>query len=235
MVNKMINFKNLGRGVALASSTLALGSALAISSSIYSAQAATLGAINITGAATIGNLDDESPDNDFVSFSEPFTTVSSEGVLSNLTASSISTINLERTGTGVEALGTISTSYSANTSSPFITFTDGSTFVVNNSSTLAIRDFTSSDDVNIVGYTFPDLQGSFINSAGKYTSQGVLTANQISGTGVNGSFSFTLSAVEFGGPHSVPEPTTTSALVALGMGAFFTNNLVKKSKVKIKA
>lgn len=230
----MINFKNLGRGVVLASSTLALGSALAISSSISSAQAATLGAINITGAATISNLADESPDNDSVSFSEPFTTVSSDGVLSGLTASSISTINLERTGTGVVNSGTTSTNYSATTSSPFITFTDGSTFVVN-SPTFASRDFTSSDDVNIVGYTFPELQGSFFSSAGEFTSQGVLTANQISGTGVNGSFSFTLSAVDFGQGQIIPEPTTTGALFALGMGAFFTNSLVKKNKGKIKA
>ncbi|MBD2500288.1 hypothetical protein [Anabaena azotica] len=230
----MINFKNLGRGVALASSTLALGSALAISSSISSAQAATLGSINITGEANISNLTDESPENDSISFNGPFTTVSSSGELSGLTANSISTINLDSPGTGVEVSGTTLTSYSATFSNPFISFNDGSTFVVDNP-TSASRNFTTSADENLVGYTFPELRGSIFNNNRELISEGVLTANQISGTGVNGSFSFTLSAVNVGVGPDIPEPATTGALVALGIGAFFTNNLAKKSKVKIKA
>ncbi len=234
MVNKMNNFKNLGRGVALASSTLALGSALAISSSISSAQAATFGAINITGGATISNLTTASPVSDTVSFTSPYTTVSSRGLLSGLVANSISTINLQRTGTGVVASGITSTPYSATTSTPFITFNNGTTFVVDNPF-LASRSFTTADDVNIVGYTFPELRGTLFTRNRRFISEGILTANQISGTGVNGSFSFTLSAVNFGGGQPIPEPATTGALVALGMGAFFTNNLVKKNKVKVKA
>jgi hypothetical protein len=234
MVNKMINFKNLGRGVALASSTLALGSALAISSSISSAQAATLGAINITGEANISNLTDESPENDSISFTGPFSTVSSTGELSGFTASSISTINLDSPGTGVEVLGTTLTPYSATFSNPFISFGDGSIFVVD-SPTSASRTFTTSANGNLVGYTFPELRGSIFSNTRELISEGILTANQISGTGVNGSFSFTLSAVSLGQGRDIPEPTATGALVALGIGALFTNNLAKKSKVKIKA
>lgn len=234
MVNKMINFKNLGRGVALASSTVALGSALAISSSISSAQAAILGAINITGEASISNLTDESPENDSISFTGPFNTESSTGELAGFTANSISTINLNTPETGVDAFGTVSTPYSATFSSPFISFGNGSIFVVD-SPTSAIRSFRSSANGNLVGYTFPELRGSIFNNTRELISEAILTANQISGTDIDGSFSFTLSAVNLGQGRDIPEPTTTGALVALGIGAFFTNNLAKKNKVKIKA
>ena len=234
MVNKMRNFNNWGRNVALASSTLALGSALAISSSISSAQAASLGAINITGEAIIGNVIDESPENDTISFTAPFTTVSSSGPFSGLIASSISTINLLRTDAGVEVAGTTLTPYSATTSFPFISFVDGSNFVVDDAS-VAGRNFTVGNGENIVGYTFPELRGTFFSSTGEFLSEGILTANQISGTSVNGSFSLTLSAVDVGIGQPVPEPTTTGALAALGMGALFANNVVRKKKVKINA
>lgn len=234
MVNKMTNFKNLGRGVALASSTLALSSALAISSSISSAQAVSLGAINITGEANITNLTEASPENDTISFTAPFTTVSSEGAFAGLVASSISTINLTRTGAGTTVLGTTLTPYSSTSPDPFISFLDGSTFVLDQAP-IAGRNVTPSIDGNVVGYTFPELRGTLFSSTRELISEGILTANQISGTGVNGSFSFTLSAVNVGRGQGVPEPGTTGALVALGIGAFFTNNLVKKNKVKIKA
>ncbi|HBW28668.1 hypothetical protein ACN23B_01835 [Anabaena sp. FACHB-709] len=230
----MRNFQNWGRSVALASSTLALGSALAISSSISSAQAASLGAINITGGAIIGNVIDISPDNDTISFTAPFTTVSSSGPFSGLVASSISTINLVLTGAGVEVLGTTVTPYSATTTAPFISFVDGSNFVVDDPS-IAGRNFTPGDDENIVGYTLPQLRGTFFSNTGDFLSEGILTANQISGTGINGSFSLTLSAVEVGIGQPVPEPATAGALAALGIGALFTNNVVKKKKVKINA
>jgi len=45
----------------------------------------------------------------------------------------------------------------------------------------------------------------------------------------------TLSAVEVGIGQPVPEPATAGALAALGIGALFTNNVVKKKKVKINA
>lgn len=234
MVNKMRNFQSWGRGVALASSTLALGSALAISSSISSAQAASLGAINVTGGAIIGNLTDISPNNDTISFTAPFTTVSSSGPFSGLVASAISTINLERTGTGEEVLGVTLTPYSATTTAPFISFVDGSNFVVDDPS-VAARNFTPGNDENIVGYTLPQLRGTFFSNTGEFLSEGILTANQISGTDVDGSFSFTLSALSVGGGQPVPEPATTGAFVALGIGALFTNNVVKKKKVKINA
>jgi hypothetical protein len=234
MVNNMRNFMNLGRGLALASSTLALGSALAISSSISSAQAVSLGSINITGEANISNLTEASPENDTISFTAPFTTVSSEDAFAGLVASSISTINLTSSGAGTNVLGTTLTPYSSTIPAPFISFTNGSAFVLDEAP-IAGRSFTPSLGENIVGYTFPELRGTLLSGTNEFITQGILTANQISGTAVNGSFSFTLSAVGFGEPQDVPEPTTTGALVALGIGAFFTNNLAKKSKVKIKA
>jgi hypothetical protein len=235
MVNKMKNFMNLGRGVALASSTLALGSALAISSSISSAQAVSLGSINITGGATISNVTDPSPANDTILFTAPFTTVSSVDAFAGLVAKSISTINLTRSGAGTEVFGTTLTPYLFTTPTPFISFTNGSTFVLDEAP-IAGRSFTPSLGEDIVGYTFPELRGTLLSSTNNFISQGVLTANEISGTGVDGSFSFTLSATNISRElRDIPEPTATGALVALGVGAFFTNNLAKKSKVKIKA
>ncbi|WP_224089328.1 PEP-CTERM sorting domain-containing protein [Nostoc sp. MS1] len=230
----MTNFKNWGRGVALASSTLALGSALAISSSISSAQAVSLGSINITGGSTISNVTDPSPANDTISFTAPFTTVSSEGAFAGLVANSISTINLTSSGAGTEVSGTTLTPYSSTIPTSFISFTNGSTFVLDEAP-IAGRSFTPSLGENIVGYTFPELRGTLLSSTNDFISQGILTANQISGTAVNGSFSFTLSALNVGVGQPVPEPTTTGALAALGIGALFTNNVVKKKKVKINA
>jgi len=234
MVNKMKYFMNLGRGVALASTTLALGSALAISSSISSAQAVSLGAINITGGATISNVTDPSPANDTISFTAPFTTVSSVDVFAGLVASSISTINLTSSGAGTNFLGTTLTPYSSTIPSPFISFTNGSTFVLDEAA-IAERIFTPSLGENIVGYTFPELRGTLFSRTNDFISQGILTANEISESGLDGSFSFTLSAINVRERRDIPEPTATGALVALGVGAFFTNNLAKKSKVKIKA
>ncbi|BAY37876.1 hypothetical protein NIES2111_22170 [Nostoc sp. NIES-2111] len=232
MVEKMKNFKNWGRGVALASSTLALGSALAVSSSISSAQAATiLGGITIVGGATIGNVTDPSPVNDTISFTAPFTTVPpATGILSGLIANSISTINLTRAGA---ASGT-STPYSATIGEPFISFSDGSVFVANNPAD-ATRTFDVGPLGNNVIYNLPQLQGGFFSSSGDFLAQGLFSATRIGGNGADAGFSFNLSVSNVGIGQPVPEPATTGALAALGIGALFTNNVVKKKKVKINA
>lgn len=230
----MKNLNNLGRGVALATSTLALGSALAISSSIPSAQAATFGTINIVGEAIISNLTDPSPENDTISFVNPFTTVSASGGFSGLVASSISTINLESLGAGLNSFGTTSTTYSAIIPMPFISFVDGSTFVLDNVPVVS-RNFTASVLGNIVGYSFPELKGTLFTNTGGFISAGILTANQINGTDIDGSFSFTLTSENVSIGQPVSEPATGGALVALGIGAFLTKNLAKKSKAKVNA
>ncbi|WP_414576524.1 hypothetical protein [Anabaena sp. CCY 9402-a] len=230
----MKNLNNLGHGVALATSTLALGSVLAISSSISSAQAATFGTINIVGEAIISNLTDPSPENDTISFVSPFTTVSASGGFSGLVANSISTINLESLEAGLNTFGTTLTPYSATIPTPFISFVDGSTFVVDNLPVVG-RNFTASALGNIVGYSFPELQGTLFTNTGEFMSAGVLTANQINATDIDGSFSFTLTSGNTNIGQPVSEPANAGALVALGIGAFLTKNLAKKSKAKVTA
>jgi hypothetical protein len=232
MVNKMRNFKTWGRGLALASSTLALGSALAISSSISSAhaQAVSLGGITITGGAIFGNVTDPSPENDTISFSGSFQTEKSSGILENLEATSISSINLTRTG----AVSGRLTPYSATSDGPFVTFNNNSFFVFDDASE-AIRTFTVGILDNNVIYNLPDLTGGYFSPTGDFLAQGLFSATQIRGNAADAGFTFNLTVSNVGIGQPVPEPGTIGALAALGMGAFFTNNVVKKKKVKINA
>lgn len=229
MVNKMKNFNNIGRGLALATSTLALGSALAVSSNVSSAQAAVIGTFNGSGTALIGNLSAPSPATDVISFSSPFNTDSASGIFSGLVISSIADINVASPsviGT-FPGIGTLTRYVATGSSTPLIRFNNGSNFVATEPFG-ALRSFNPAAAGTNVGYTF-DLVGSLFDASGTFITSGILTANEINNPDPErGNFSLSLTAIE----RTVPEPTTTVGLAALGLGAFFTNSLAKQKKSK---
>ncbi|MBD2346512.1 PEP-CTERM sorting domain-containing protein [Anabaena subtropica] len=231
----MKTFNNVGRGIALATSTLALGSALAVSSNISSAQAAVIGTFNGTGTALIGNLTEASPVTDTISFTGPFSLdPTNSGIFAGLGIVSINTINVDTPTfiANVPGIGSL-TSYVANgVGTPLINFTGGYSFVATEPFA-ALRTFNpAAPGGTNVGYSF-DLVGQLFNGAGEFVTSGLLTANEINNPDPErGSFSLSLTAIE---AERVPEPTTTVGLAALGLGAFFTNNLAKKKKAKVNA
>lgn len=201
----MSNLKNIVRGAALVSSTLALSTTVALSS----AQAAVFGDINITGTSTLLNGDVANPLTDKITFDSATVTNRSTGSFATLIGSNaiISAINL------VQDSGN---TYSANTTNPFITFTNGLKFIADNPFTVR-REAIGSDFT----FAISNFSGNFIDATtGQVEGKGLLTSNyNVS----NGSYSMTL--------KTVPEPTATlGGFLALGLVALGTNNVAKNQK-----
>ncbi|MBD2346513.1 PEP-CTERM sorting domain-containing protein [Anabaena subtropica] len=226
----MKDFQNIGRGLELATSTLVLGFALAVSSNIPSAPAAVIGIFNSSGTALISNLTVASPLTDVISFTAPFTTNSASGIFNGLSISSISKINVDSPtvlGT-IPGIGTLTTYTAKASDSQFITFNDGSSFVVENPFA-ALRTFNSAAlGGNNVGYSF-DMAGNVFNASGSFIRSGILTANEINNPDLErGSFFLTLTGICC---TPIPEPTSTGALAILGLGALaFSQKVVLRRK-----
>ncbi|MBD2254528.1 hypothetical protein [Nostoc parmelioides] len=221
----MANFKTVGQALALASTSLALGSVVALSSNISSAQAVTFttsSLVNVSGSALLTNPPTQAnpnPLNITIDFLEEVVsnnaTTNNDFAFLRGTSAAVADIILTNIGAGT---------YSGTTTDPFILFSDGTTFRANAPFTV-----TSSLVGNINALSILPLTGTFFSAADDALGTGTLTANQIFG---DGSFSITLQADV---RRVTPEPTATIGLAALGLGAFFTNNLAKKKKASVNA
>lgn len=202
----MSNLKNIVRGVALVSSTLALSTTVALSS----AQAAVFGDVNITGTSTLLNGSVANPANDKITFDSATVHANSTGSFATLIGSSpiISAIDLTQVS---------GNTYSATTTNPFITFTNGLKFIADNPFTVQRLVIGSNFTLAI---TNPPFSGNFIDAMGQVVGQGAFSSNyDVS----NGSYSMTL--------KTVPEPTATlGGFLALGLVALGTNNVAKNQK-----
>ncbi|MEH2388936.1 MAG: PEP-CTERM sorting domain-containing protein [Nostoc sp.] len=202
----MSNLKNIVRGAALVSSTLALSTTVALSS----AQAAVFGDVNITGSSTLLNGNVANPTIDEITFNSATVIAPSTGSFATLIGSNpiISAINL------VQPSGN---TYSGTTTNPFITFSNGLKFIADNPFTVQRVPIASN-----FTYAISNFSGNFIDATGQVEGQGLLTSNYDPN---NGSYSLTLKTV------AVPEPTATlGGFLALGLVALSTNNVAKNQK-----
>ncbi|WP_341526510.1 hypothetical protein WKK05_28800 [Nostoc sp. UHCC 0302] len=202
----MSNLKNIVRGAALVSSTLALSATVAVSS----AQAAVFGDLNITGQSTLLNGNDSNPATDKITFDSAIVHANSTGSFATLIGSNaiISAIDLTQVS---------GDTYSATTTNPFITFTNGLKFVADNPFT--VKRLTIGSDLTLA-ITNPPFSGNFIDAIGQVVGRGAFTSNY---NVTSGSYSMTL--------KTVPEPTATlGGFIALGLAALGTNNVAKNQK-----
>ncbi|QLE59156.1 hypothetical protein [Nostoc sp. TCL26-01] len=241
----MNNFKNVGRGLALASTSLALGSVVAMSSNISSAYAVSFftqpSVVNFAGAARVTNAPstaNPSPTPIGISFlSGSITNLTTTGDfapdLFNTTVA-VSDVTLTNPVPPVGPAGTLFT-YTGTPAStnPFITFANGLTFVLDDPTFAVTSQLTGSGVAQRITLEVATLAGTFFRTGSDNQAVGLgnLTINQILG---NGSYSATLVATPLVGP-TTPEPTATLGLAALGLGAFFTSNLAKKKKAAVNA
>jgi hypothetical protein len=212
-VRKMMNFNKLiGAGIALAGSTLVLGSTLSAPAQAFVLIGGDV--INLTGGAkfaTGSNAAD--PLSDTITFlpgtvagggttTGGFLTLGLVGTTVNLTP-----ISLSRTSFG---------NYDGTAANPFITFFGGLKFDVDN----PIK-FTRTLIGNLSAYNADSFTGTFYNADGIASAKGILTANAI---GKNGSYSASIQVV--------PEPfTILGTATALGFGAFMKSKKKKEDKV----
>ncbi|MBW4556789.1 MAG: hypothetical protein KME59_12750 [Trichormus sp. ATA11-4-KO1] len=210
----MKTLNKIGRGVAFAGATFALGTAVAVTANVGSAQAATLtGTLNIVGDATIVNGAQLAPVNDTIIFDS--------ATVGNLSSGSFAGfIGQNATMSDVSLTQIAGTSYSGSAVNPLITL-GGLIFNVDNP--FSVERLALPGGVRIA-VTDQGITGTFIDASGSSLGRGALSINSIN---ADGSYSASLS--------TIPEPGTTAALAALGLGAFFTNSLAKKKKENVNA
>ncbi|WP_414528363.1 PEP-CTERM sorting domain-containing protein [Nodularia chucula] len=206
----MKTLKKIGIGVAFAASTLAVSTV-----GMSSAQAALTGAITITGASSFLTTADN-PVFDSITFNTGSVVNASVDFLSYLNASAtVSTLDL------TQLAGTMYTASAVGT--PWITVTPDLNFMLDGDFT--VERIAADGDVTVFNTPLSRFTGTFTNSGGSVLGRGLISANNV---GVSG-YSLSISAL----PTSVPEPTTTLGLAALGLGAFFTKSLAKKKKAQV--
>lgn len=206
-------FKTIGLGLALTCGTFAVSNTINVSS----AQAVSLGRVNIAGSANFVNGAETNPAaTDTLRFlTDSKVTDSSNGMFAgyvgqNVTISDIALKLISFTSLENGSLAT----YSGQAKNPFIQFADGLIFNINN----PFKVTKISDDTFASG-SMPRFTGSFVKG-NTLLGSGLLTVNQIKS---DGSFSMTAEAV--------PEPfTILGSVTALGMGVALKKKQIQKLK-----
>jgi hypothetical protein len=207
-----LTLNKVGRGLAVAGGAVALSTTVALATNVSSAQALT-GTLNISGASTLLNAGQSSPANDVISFTSAVVeggTSTGDFLAAGLHDSpvTISAVSLSQIS---------GTTYSATTTNPFITLSNGWTFTANNPFQVSRLVFGGGFKIAL---TDPEFTGYFTDASGNTMGSGVFSVNY---QGTDGSLSMTITAQE------VPEPTSAlSTIAVLGIGAFFAKKLVKK-------
>ncbi|MBW4562832.1 MAG: PEP-CTERM sorting domain-containing protein [Mojavia pulchra JT2-VF2] len=219
-----MNFKTIACGIALTCGAFALSSTLNVSP----AQAVSInGILNVAGSGYFANGPEKTPAaTDTIKFSTPGTkpivdskvTASSTGFFASYTGQivSISDIDLTLNGTPTTtATGSIA-NYIGSATNPFIKFSDGLIFDIQNPLNVIKTSLTSTSTKSAYG-VLPSFTGYF-RKGDSVLGEGLLTVNQIK---QNGSFSLTAEAV--------PEPLTIlGSATALGLGAALKKKYAKK-------
>jgi len=225
-MEKFMNFKSIGFGIALTCGTLAVGSTLA------PAQAATIvGTANFSGLLSFANESLTNPTTETLQFTNPGGVLSATGIFASSTDVTIGSgdpYSLQLTK--IANISTNSASYSitspvtpASPISPFLTFNNGIEFQATSIGNIVRRTINTSDGV-ITGVDAFSIIGNFYNGATAIGS-GSLTAQQINSPGgtASGSYSYSIQA------QSVPEPfTILGSVTALGMGAALKKKQAQK-------
>ncbi|MBD2339474.1 PEP-CTERM sorting domain-containing protein [Calothrix sp. FACHB-156] len=206
-------FKTIGLGLALTCGTFAVSNTINVSS----AQAASLGRVNIAGSANFVNGAEKNPAaTDTLKFgTDSRVTNSSNGMFAgyvgqNVTISDIALKLISFTPLGNGSIAT----YSGQAQNPFIKFADGLIFNIDNP-----FDVTKTSSGKFASGIMPRFTGSFVKG-NSLLGEGLLTVNQIKS---DGSFSMTAEAV--------PEPfTILGSVTALGMGVALKKKQIQKLK-----
>jgi hypothetical protein len=169
-----------------------------------SAAAAALGTLNISGTATFANGTQANPATDTILFfNATVQSATSDGIFDPYDGALATIANISLTN----PVGNV---YQGTTVNPFIAIAPDLTFIADNPFSV-VRDLTTVGSFSLLtAVTDQGITGKFVNASGESVGAGVLTANSFNN---NGSFSMTLTAEE---PESVPEPTFTLAVMAVG-------------------
>ncbi|BAY89616.1 MULTISPECIES: PEP-CTERM sorting domain-containing protein [unclassified Tolypothrix] len=207
-------FKTIGLGLALTCGTFAVSNTVNVSS----AQAFSLGRVNIAGSANFVNGAEKNPAaTDTIKFDATDATVkkSSNGMFAgyigqNVTISDIALKLISYTSSGDGSVA----NYSGQANNPFIQFADGLIFNISNP-----FEVTKTSSGTFAFGIMPKFTGSFVKDK-TFLGNGLLTVNQIQS---DGSFSMTAEAV--------PEPfTILGSVTALGMGVVLKKKQIQKLK-----